>query len=232
MRCEQCGAENPDGYERCADCGAAPTRDETPRTGKTVTRQVFSSPDEMPPEIREKFEQMRVAGRTSGSHTTVSVTDKSGRQQTYDSLDEMPSELRQQFGQAFRGGTPPSGEVRTRRTAPGPEVLIGSRTFERLKWVTAVLFGLLVPGVIAWFAITGIIERETLMPGDEELVEVTGAPAIGLGIAYLGLALGIHGWGCWSIFPVLKPHRKRVRAVAAAIGVGGGVLALILWMAG
>ena len=119
MYCWNCGAKNVDGYRQCQDCLSPPrkqgllsrllgflfqvkvtARPPTLTTDHVVTRtHEADNLDDLPPDIRAKFEDMLASGQTSmtfGTSEAVTFTyeDSSGHKQTYHSLDEMPPDVR------------------------------------------------------------------------------------------------------------------------------------------
>lgn len=71
-----------------------------PITGR---QQTATRLDELPPEIRERFEELRRKAIQDGppsSGSRYTVRDSSGREQTYHSLEEMPPEIRRLFERA------------------------------------------------------------------------------------------------------------------------------------
>lgn len=91
--------------------------------GPVTNRQFFSSPDEMPPDIRARFEQLKAeADMRGGSGAFRNVSEcititQNGETHTYHSVDEMPPEVRTRFEEVRRmakgGPVPPGVSIRT-----------------------------------------------------------------------------------------------------------------------
>lgn len=91
----------------------------SPRTQK----RVFTSLEDVPPELRARFEQLKTeADRRGGSGMVSNVSEnititQNGETRTYHSVDEMPPELRARYEQVKRmakgGPVPPGVSIRT-----------------------------------------------------------------------------------------------------------------------
>ena len=127
MTCSQCGAQLPQGTDRCPSCyypvprasfvqrilRSLGFRVPAPRTVlKTRTTEIrtegveVQDPQtgqvrEVPADIRAKIAQARSTAQQS-AHTKITVKDASGRTRTYDSVDEMPAEIRQIYERVRR----------------------------------------------------------------------------------------------------------------------------------
>jgi hypothetical protein len=64
--------------------------------------KVYNSIEEMPAEVRERIEALRVAASPAAEKTKYTFRDSSGVERTYHSLDEMPPDVRQMFERARR----------------------------------------------------------------------------------------------------------------------------------
>ena len=74
------------------------------QTGKTTT---YGSLDELPPDIRAKFEHARAsAGPVAPHHTKIVIKDASGTTRTYDSVEQMPADIRAIYERALRERPP------------------------------------------------------------------------------------------------------------------------------
>src|SRR5438093_1756820 len=127
MTCSQCGAQLPQGTDRCPSCyypvprasfvqrilRSLGFRVPAPRTVlKTRTTEIrtegveVQDPQtgqvrEVPADIRAKIAQARSTAQQS-AHTKITVKDASGSTRTYDSVDEMPAEIRQIYERVRR----------------------------------------------------------------------------------------------------------------------------------
>jgi hypothetical protein len=66
----------------------------------TGEMKVYHSMEEMPAEVRERIEALRVAGPSAAGTTKYTFRDSSGVERTYRSLEEMPPEVRKMFERA------------------------------------------------------------------------------------------------------------------------------------
>lgn len=125
MQCWNCNAENDEGYATCWFCKEparpivgvqnrppSPPADEGPARRRhivhrthSVQRHTARSPEELPPEIRERIRQMQTDPSAAGAHSTYTYHGPDGRTQTFSSLDDMPPDVRVLFerGPADRG---------------------------------------------------------------------------------------------------------------------------------
>lgn len=60
----------------------------------TGEKRVYHSLDEVPPEIRERIEELRAEGGGGQTQQTITFRDATGGEQTYHSVDEMPPDVR------------------------------------------------------------------------------------------------------------------------------------------
>ena len=219
MQCWNCNAENEEGYAACWFCKepSRPTADppgglenrpadDDPHSARhvvlrteTVERHLARSPEDLPPEIRERMRQMQIDSSVGRTQRRYTYRGPDGRPQTYASLDEMPPDVRAMFerGPVARGpGTHASRRMeRTNRVPPFGTSAVpdDDASFASSPGNTFAFWagGVLAAGLLIGLGLAGLISLPIAGTADA-------SPGL-LGVPLSGAARGVVGAGCLLI---------------------------------
>jgi hypothetical protein len=77
--------------------------------------------------------------------------------------------------------------------------------------------GIVVPVAVLIYGLSGILTRQSRVLARGGLSEVSGLPAIAVGIAYVALGLTIYIHICWEDHPYLAPFRDLGRQLLLVV---------------
>jgi hypothetical protein len=191
-----------------------------------VERHVADSLDDLPPEIRERVDQLRRAGGAEEHHSVFTIKDGDGQERTYHSFDEMPPDVRAMFeSSSAMGGARKSRSVggplasRRRRDASGLSVASGTVPGRRLAFW---LGGVLVAGLLVGLGLSGLVSLEALGGAEAKGGNTSGflgLPIEGTGLRLVALALAVVGGALHFKLVWLNPVGRRFYAVRMFVTV-------------
>jgi|GEM_PF-886442 len=102
-------------------------------------------------------------------------------------------------------------------SSPGPR---------RLR--TVIIWGVIIPVVIAYFATKAWTTRSAVLWGDDgEDVKFAGDAARAMAVAYGGVAVFLNGRSCWGALGFYRTHQ--VMSVLGCLAFVGGVFGALVW---
>ncbi len=84
-----------------------------------------------------------------------------------------------------------------------------------------ILGGIIVPVVLAVNGVLDIIYQEATLPGKRAFVELTGMPAVIMGIVYIGIGLFLHFHYVWTVSEKLFRLAAPAKTLALLISLAG-----------